>query len=1113
MAWHSFLDSSDDEAPQITSAAAIAEMAARAKEAKRVSDAKRTKELNRAPSRPVPSPFLDAREAAAAKAAELKAKYAAALRNIRTMDPAPQQPRRSWDAPATSSSDDEPARAARERPAEAKRPSPAPPRPSDGRDTGASARFGAPQSAPPAQAKPKRKPMFPGLDTSSDDDDAPRRPPPKKRAVVKSAVVVRRVDEDAVASDDGGDDDGFEAPVSAPRKVKRSLQSDARASPARKKAPRDADEAPRRFVDEAPRRAAPPAPVEREERRKFDVSEADDDWMMGDIAVEEPKPKVTAAKPKKAAASASPGDGEAAAGPKRAPRKKAPAAADGEDDGVAAPRPPRRRPPPAVVESDGASDSDDDAEYPAFTDSFFVDDTLTGPLRMDEDGDVLELPKSISMYLCEYQRDGVRWFFKQYASQAGGILADDMGVGKTPQTIAFLAALMRVSGNRGRDTARARRLRKAAERRCRDPTAVSNEEPGFPCSLVLVPASLTTNWENELKKWCICNVASLRSGQTAEERLHILKMAAFGGLDVVIATHSCFIKMASLADGPKEWGVRLKSGLRKRAPIEIERPPAPQVVVIDEVHEFKNPATTKMEAVRPLKDMCHCLFGLTGTPLQNSYNELHTLLSLCTSHRLEAQGEFSNYYKPIERGSARGADREARETAELREKHLKKLISRYVLRRTKEEVLSDVLSTGKDDIVVPCPLKPLQQRLYKTVCGWLDVEVVRRHDEPCPCDRKDDKGKRCKRGACCYPVASVLGGDVSKYFFAGTIHASGGLCKRCPHCWGFSIMAKLQKIANHPALLQLHERDSRDEKKKLECEAFGNFAFGEVDFQRRGTLRSQRFEDMIQVDECGKMEAVANLFEYFRSTQQDPKVLVFSLSTQTLDILEKFVVSKGYKHLRLDGSTPTKRRQEIVNEFNDERAGVFVALISTKAGGVGLNLQSANNVIVFDVNWNPSLDLQAQDRAYRLGQSRRVRVYRLVAQGTLEELTYARQLYKQHLTGAAMSKLEAGKGQKKRRNFVAVQGEVKGELFGMSNLLRYNEGDSILSQLDSAAKKRKMKKGADDGYIMQEDILAGIASLAGGDEDGDGARKVLEALGAKPQRNDDLLYDNDDDDE
>jgi DNA excision repair protein ERCC-6-like 2 len=103
------------------------------------------------------------------------------------------------------------------------------------------------------------------------------------------------------------------------------------------------------------------------------------------------------------------------------------------------------------------------------------------------------------------------------------------------------------------------------------------------------------------------------------------------------------------------------------------------------------------------------------------------------------------------------------------------------------------------------------------------------------------------------------------------------------------------------------------------------------------------------------------------------QVLVFSYSVRMLDILETFMKWESHQYCRLDGSTPPGKRLEIVKTFNQD-ASLFVFLISTRAGGLGLNLTSANKVVVFDPNWNPAHDIQAQDRAYLIGQCRNVQV-------------------------------------------------------------------------------------------------------------------------------------------
>lgn len=114
------------------------------------------------------------------------------------------------------------------------------------------------------------------------------------------------------------------------------------------------------------------------------------------------------------------------------------------------------------------------------------------------------------------------------------------------------------------------------------------------------------------------------------------------------------------------------------------------------------------------------------------------------------------------------------------------------------------------------------------------------------------------------------------------------------------------------------------------------------------------------------------------------RTLIFSQMTAALDYLEDFLSLAGIQYMRLDGNTRADDRQELLNRFNANDSPYFCFLLSTRAGGLGLNLQTADTVIIFDSDWNPMMDLQAQDRAHRIGQTKVVRVYRLICSGTVE---------------------------------------------------------------------------------------------------------------------------------
>ncbi|CAG8447537.1 3402_t:CDS:10 [Dentiscutata erythropus] len=142
----------------------------------------------------------------------------------------------------------------------------------------------------------------------------------------------------------------------------------------------------------------------------------------------------------------------------------------------------------------------------------------------------------------------------------------------------------------------------------------------------------------------------------------------------------------------------------------------------------------------------------------------------------------------------------------------------------------------------------------------------------------------------------------------------------------------------------------------------------------------------------GKFELLDRILPKFFSTGH--RVLIFFQMTAIMTIMEDYLNWRGFKYLRLDGNTKAENRSDLLKSFNSVDSPYFVFLLSTRAGGLGLNLQTADTVIIFDSDWNPHQDLQAQDRAHRIGQTREVRILRLISQKSIEETILARAQYK-----------------------------------------------------------------------------------------------------------------------
>ncbi|XP_065211237.1 chromatin-remodeling complex ATPase chain Iswi [Planococcus citri] len=134
---------------------------------------------------------------------------------------------------------------------------------------------------------------------------------------------------------------------------------------------------------------------------------------------------------------------------------------------------------------------------------------------------------------------------------------------------------------------------------------------------------------------------------------------------------------------------------------------------------------------------------------------------------------------------------------------------------------------------------------------------------------------------------------------------------------------------------------------------------------------------------CGKMVILDKLLP--RLQEQGSRVLLFSQMTRMLDILEDYFFWRGYKYCRLDGGTSHDDRQRQIDEFNAPNSEKFIFILSTRAGGLGINLATADVVVIYDSDWNPQMDLQAMDRAHRIGQKKQVKVFRLITENTVEE--------------------------------------------------------------------------------------------------------------------------------
>lgn len=369
--------------------------------------------------------------------------------------------------------------------------------------------------------------------------------------------------------------------------------------------------------------------------------------------------------------------------------------------------------------------------------------------------------------------------------------------------------------------------------------------------LVVMPTSVLPGWRYELMRFApALTVHSLN--QMGADRKAIVSEAAEG--DVVLITYGLLVTEEELL-ASRTW----------------------TTVVLDEAHTIKNRDTQTSKGAMRLQADFRLL--LTGTPLQNHLSEIWNLFQFANPGLLGTYQQFTErFILPIERDH----DTE-------RQRLLRRLLSPFMLRRTKEDVLAEL--PEKTEITLRIQLSPEEQALYDNLRQQAIANL------------EDNTGG------------------------AGALRA-------------LAEITRLRQAACHPRLID----------DKLQISSSKTAAF---------------------------LELVANL------RQSGHRALVFSQFTSHLALVREELDRQQIPYLYLDGTTPTATRNRLVREFQTGDAPLF--LISLKAGGLGLNLTAADYVVHLDPWWNPAIEDQASDRAHRIGQERPVTVYRLIAEGTIEE--------------------------------------------------------------------------------------------------------------------------------
>ncbi|CAH9068725.1 unnamed protein product [Cuscuta epithymum] len=407
-----------------------------------------------------------------------------------------------------------------------------------------------------------------------------------------------------------------------------------------------------------------------------------------------------------------------------------------------------------------------------------------------------------------------------------------------------------------------------------------------------------------------------------------------------------------------------------------------------------------------------------------------------------------------------------REDGEIFSSHIgrdkERAVTRMLLLPSKSEatILKKRLEAGPGDASFEALVMPYQDRLLS------NIDLLHSVYSFIPRARAPPINANCSDRNFAYKMVEELHNPWIKRLFVGFARTSdynGPRKPGIPHPLIQEIDSELP--VSHPAL-------------KLTYKIFGS------------SPPTQPFDPAKMLTDSGKLQTLDILLKRLRA--QNHRVLLFAQMTKMLNILEDYMNYRKYRYLRLDGSSTIMDRRDMVRDFQ-HRSDIFVFLLSTRAGGLGINLTAADTVIFYESDWNPTLDLQAMDRAHRLGQTKEVTVYRLICKETVEEKILVRASQKNTVQQLVMT------GEH-------VQGELMAPEDVVSLLLDDAQLEQKLKEIPLQAKERQKRKGGGtkgirvdaDGGVFLEDISATVNGESTADLDkGKSSKKRKSSTGDK----------------
>jgi len=479
-------------------------------------------------------------------------------------------------------------------------------------------------------------------------------------------------------------------------------------------------------------------------------------------------------------------------------------------------------------------------------------------------------------------------------------------------------------------------------------------------TVVLCPPALVDNWMDELLLWAPKGVLGelwkIDATNPVEDRLDIIQDWYHNG-GVLVIGYDIFTRLTR-DDTSEEDGAILNHEQHKEAKKCLLN--GPSIIVADEAHKMKNPKALVTKAASGFKSMSR--IALTGSPLANNVEEYFSMINWVAPNYLGPMNEFrEKYANPIQAGLYSDSNsRDKRQSLKWLE-ILKEDVAPKI-NRADMSVISDDLPP-KQEFVITVPLTELQIKAYII---YVKEMLVSKHSVT-----KD--------------------GQVSLATMWSWLAILSLICNH-PQCFSARLNLRKEEAKNKNRSTEQQESTETDDQ-------LGTGVSRRL-LEQTNALFASNAPDLTAPELSNKVKILLQILDASKAIGD--KVLVFSQSLPTLDFLEDICKVQGRKYARLDGKTQSSKRQARVKKFNVGDDEVY--LISTNAGGLGLNLQGANRVVIFDFKFNPIQEQQAIGRAWRLGQKKNVFVYRLVSGGTFETLVHNKTIFKMQLASRVVDK-------------------------------------------------------------------------------------------------------------